>query len=199
MFPIPAATRALIFDCDGTLADTMPLHLDCWQRAMRELGGDITPAEFWGWAGVPTKPIIEMLNKRHGYGIDPERGAELKERYYIEAVHRVEPIREVVEVVEHYRGKLPMAVATGGQLFVVTQTLQTIGIMNCFEAIVTADDVARGKPAPDIFLEAARRLAAPPEHCVVFEDADNGVTAATAAGMKCVDVRQFPIAAFTGR
>lgn len=199
MFTIPANTRALIFDCDGTLADTMPLHLICWRKAMRELGGDITPDEFWGWAGVPTKPIIEMLNKRHGYTIDPDAGGELKERYYLDAVHRVEPIREVVDVVEQYRGKLPMAVATGGQLFVVTQTLQTIGLIDAFDAIVTADDVAHGKPAPDIFLESARRLNTPPEHCIVFEDADNGVVAAKAAGMAYVDVRTYPIAAFEGR
>jgi HAD superfamily hydrolase (TIGR01509 family) len=199
MFAIPATIRALIFDCDGTLADTMPLHLVCWQKAMRELGGDITPEEFWGWAGVPTQPIIEMLNKRHGYTIDPIAGGNLKEKYYLETVRQIEPIKEVVDVVEAYRGKLPMAVATGGQMFVVTKTLETIGLMDAFNAIVTADDVQHGKPAPDIFLEAARRLNTSPEHCIVFEDADNGVVAAKAAGMAYVDVRTYPIAAFVGR
>jgi HAD superfamily hydrolase (TIGR01509 family) len=199
MFPIPDTTRALIFDCDGTLADTMPLHLLCWQKAMRELGGDITPAEFWGWAGVPTRRIIEMLNEIHGYTMDPIAGGDLKESYYIEAVHEVQPIAEVVAVVEKYRGKLPMAVATGGQLKIVTETLRTIRLLDAFEAIVTADDVQHGKPAPDIFLESARRLNTPPEQCIVFEDADNGVTAAKAAGMAYVDVRTYPIAAFAGR
>ena len=199
MFPIPENTRGLIFDCDGTLADTMPLHLICWQRAMRELGGDITPEEFWSFAGVPTRRIIEILNERHGFTIDPIGGGDLKEKYYVDAVHEVLPIAEVVSVAEAYRGKLPMAVATGGEMKIVTETLRTIQLLDAFDTIVSADDVEHGKPAPDIFLEAARRLKVPPEACLVFEDADAGVTAATAAGMACVDIRKFPIAAFASR
>jgi beta-phosphoglucomutase-like phosphatase (HAD superfamily) len=89
MFIIPPGTRGLIFDCDGTLADTMPLHLRCWQRAMRELGGDLTDAEFWDFAGIPTRAIIELINKKHGYTIDPVTGGALKERCYVELVHEV--------------------------------------------------------------------------------------------------------------
>jgi beta-phosphoglucomutase family hydrolase len=191
MFPIPSSTRGLIFDCDGTLADTMPLHLRCWQRAMRELGGDLTADEFWAFAGVPTRTIIERLNQRHGFAIDPVRGGALKEHYYVELVHQVRPIAEVVQVVETYRGRLPMAVATGGEREIVSRTLRTISLLDAFDTIVSADDVERGKPAPDIFLEAARRLKVEPEDCVVFEDADAGVTAALAAGMTAIDVREF--------
>lgn len=193
MFTIPPDVKGLIFDCDGTLADTMPLHLECWQRAMKELGGRITADEFWSFAGVPTMRIIEILNERHGFTIDPVVGCELKEKYYTEAVHQVKPISEVVAVVEAYRGKLPMAVATGGQMAIVTETLKTIGLGGAFEHIVSADDVAHGKPAPDIFLEAARRIEVPAEDCLVFEDADAGVQAARAAGMAFIDVRQFPL------
>ena len=128
MFTIPPDTKGLIFDCDGTLADTMPLHLACWQRAMRELGGDLTADEFWSFAGVPTIRIIEIINERHGYAIDPLVGCELKERYYVELVHQVKPIAEVVAVVEAYRGVLPMAVATGGQMAIVTETLRKVYI-----------------------------------------------------------------------
>jgi len=194
MFTIPPDVKGLIFDCDGTLADTMPLHLECWRRAMKELGGDLTPDEFWAFAGVPTMRIIEIINERHGYTIDPVAGCELKEKYYVEVVHQVRPIAEVVAVVDAYRGKLPMAVATGGQLAVVTETLKTIGLGGAFEHIVSADDVAHGKPAPDIFLEAARRIDVPAEDCLVFEDADAGIQAARAAGMAFIDVRQFPLA-----
>jgi HAD superfamily hydrolase (TIGR01509 family) len=193
MFTIPPDTRGLIFDCDGTLADTMPLHLVCWQRAMKELGGNLTADEFWSFAGVPTIRIIEIINERHGYAIDPLVGCELKERYYVELVHTVKPISEVVAVVEAYRGRLPMAVATGGQMAIVTETLRTIGLGGAFEHVVSADDVAHGKPAPDIFLEAARRIDVPPEDCLVFEDADAGIQAARAAGMAFIDVRQFPL------
>jgi beta-phosphoglucomutase family hydrolase len=199
MFPIPKNTRGLIFDCDGTLADTMPLHLTSWQRAMRELNGDLTAEEFWSFAGVPTRRIIEIINERHGYTIDPVSGGDLKEKYYVDMVHHVLPIAEVVAVVEAYRGKLPMAVATGGQMSVVTETLRTIKLFDAFDTIVSADDVEHGKPAPDIFLEAARRLNVPPSECVVFEDADAGVTAAKAAGMAYVDVRQYPLASLAGR
>lgn len=188
---IPPGTRGLIFDCDGTLADTMPLHLRCWQRAMRELGGELTDDEFWSLAGVPTRTIIELLNQRHGFRIDPVRGGALKERYYVELVHEVKPIVEVVQVVEAYRGQLPMAVATGGDLDIVSRTLRTISLFDAFDTIVSADDVEHGKPAPDIFLEAARRLKVEPSRCVVYEDADAGVTAALAAGMTAIDVRKF--------
>lgn len=199
MFPIPPTTRGLIFDCDGTLADTMPLHLLCWQKAMRELGGDITAEEFWSFAGVPTRKIIETLNERHGFTIDPVGGGDLKEQYYIEAVHEVQPIKEVVEVVDAYRGRLPMAVATGGEMKIVTETLQTIGLLDAFDTIVAADHVKHGKPAPDIFLEAARRIGVPPVECIVFEDADAGVIAAKAAGMAYVDVREFPLESLAAR
>jgi len=191
MFTIPDTVRGLIFDCDGTLADTMPLHLTSWQTAMRRLGGDITPDEFWGHAGRPTTRIIELLNERHGYGIDPAAGAELKEQMYLETLDRVTAIEPVAAIARAQHGRLPMAVATGGQQYVVRRTLARIGLLDLFppEAIVTADDVPRGKPAPDIFLECARRMGVEPTACCVFEDADNGLAGARAAGMLAIDVR----------
>ena len=166
---------------------------------MRELGGNITAEEFWGWAGVPTFRIIEMLNERHGYNIDPHVGYELKERYYTDLIHYVEPIAEVVQVVEQYRGKLPMAVATGGGREIVRSTLTHIGLVEAFEHIVSADDVPNGKPAPDIFIESARRIGVKPQHCIVFEDADNGIIAAKAAGMEVIDIRTYPLKSLAGQ
>lgn len=199
MFTIPPHIRGIIFDCDGTLADTMPLHLQSWQRAMAELGGAITPEEFWACAGMPTIRIIEMLNQKHGFTIDPQVGYELKERYYVELIHHVEPIAEVVNVVEQYQGKLPMAVATGGGREIVSSTLKQIGLGQSFEHIVSADDVEHGKPAPDIFFEAAKRIGVKPECCIVFEDADNGLIAARAAGMEAIDIRQYPLKSILSR
>lgn len=199
MFTIPDDIRGLIFDCDGTLADTMPLHQIAWDRALADLGGATTPAEMAELAGVPTRRIFSILNERHGFTIDPVAGNELKESYYAELVDQVLPIAEVAAVVEQYRGRLPMAVATGGEREVAQATLNQIGLLDAFDTLVTADDVANGKPAPDIFLEAARRIGVAPEHCLVFEDADLGIAGARAAKMRWIDVRQYPIAVFKGR
>lgn len=199
MFTIPDDIRGLIFDCDGTLADTMPLHQIAWERAMADLGGACTPAEMAELAGVPTRRIFEILNERHGFTIDPIAGNKLKESYYAGLVDQVLPIAEVVAVVTQFRGKLPMAVATGGEREVAESTLRRINLLDAFDTLVTADDVEHGKPAPDIFVEAARRIGIAPAQCLVFEDADLGIEGARAAGMRWIDVRQYPIAVFEGR
>lgn len=188
-FDIPADVRGLIFDCDGTLADTMPLHYRAWAAAMRHHGAEFPEAIFWEMAGIPTARIIELLNERHGWNVPVAAGAELKEKLYLDLIHEVRPIEPVAQVVRQYAGKLPMAVATGGTRAIVTRTLAAVGLERAFQAIVTADDVAHGKPAPDIFLESARRLGVEPARCLVFEDADLGVQAATAAGMRVIDIR----------
>ena len=199
MFTIPDDVRGLIFDCDGTLADTMPLHQVAWERAMADLGGRLTPEEGLELAGVPTRRIFEILNQRHGFAIDPDRGNDVKEAYYATLVDRALPIAEVVAVVAQYRGRLPMAVASGGERRVVMSTLRQIGLLDVFDTLVTADDVEHGKPAPDIFLEAARRLGVPPATCIVFEDGDPGIEGARRAQMRWIDVRRYTIEVFKGR
>ena len=199
MFTIPDDIRGLIFDCDGTLADTMPLHQRAWEQAMAELGGIFTERDGIELAGIPTRRIFEMLNERHGFTIDPDRGNALKEAYYGRLVEQALPIAEVVAVVEAFRGRLPMAVASGGERLVVESTLRQIGLIEAFNTLVTADDVEHGKPSPDIFLEAARRLGVAPETCIVFEDGDPGIEGAKRAGMAWIDVRTYPIEVFKGR
>jgi beta-phosphoglucomutase family hydrolase len=189
-FQIPHDVRGLIFDCDGTLADTMPLHYRAWAAAMRHHGAEFPEALFWEMAGIPTTRIIELLNEKHGWSVPVAEAAELKERLYVELIHEVRPIEPVIEVVRQYAGILPMAVATGGTRAIVQRTLSAVGMLQQFQAIVTADDVVHGKPAPDIFLESARRLGLDPTVCLVFEDADLGVQAATAAGCKVIDIRR---------
>ena len=189
MVEIPPHVRGLVFDCDGTIADTMPLHYRAWVQALREHEAEFPEAMFYEMAGIPTVRIIEILNERHGYDIPVQEAADHKESLYVALVDQVEPIEPVVQLVRAYAGRLPMAVATGGTRAICSKTLKSLHLLEHFRAIVTADDVARGKPAPDIFLEAAHRLGVAPEQCYAFEDADLGLQAARAAGMVAIDIR----------
>ena len=188
---IPAHVRGLVFDCDGTIADTMPLHYRAWVAALNEHGHDFPEAMFYEMAGIPTVRIIELLNERHGWHIPVHEAADRKESLYEQLLPEVVAIEPVVELVQHYAGKLPMAVATGGTRAICVKTLAAIDLLKHFREheIVTADDVKHGKPAPDIFLEAARRLGVPPGQCYAFEDAELGLQAARAAGMTAIDIR----------
>jgi beta-phosphoglucomutase family hydrolase len=191
MISIPPGTRGLVFDCDGTIADTMPLHYKAWVAALREHGAEFPEALFYEMAGIPTARIIELLNQRHGWSIPVAEAAEQKERMFVEMIPQVTPIEPVVELILQYAGKLPMAVATGGTRAICSKTLTSMNLLQHFQHVITADDVEHGKPAPDIFLEAARRLGIPPEQCCAFEDADLGLQSARAARMPVIDVRRL--------
>lgn len=177
---------AYIFDCDGTLADTMPLHYKAWCGALREAACDFPEALFYELGGVPTERIVELLNERHGRQLPPVETARAKEKLYLEMVSQIGPIEPVGEIVNQIHGTLPMAVASGGRRSVVTKTLAALGLIGKFQMIVCAEDYAEGKPAPDPFLTAAARLGVEPARCLVFEDTQTGITAAKAAGMKWV-------------
>ena len=186
------AFAGYIFDCDGTLADTMPLHYRAWKRLLDENGGEFPEDLFYRLGGKTTEAIIELLNKRGGLSIDVRAGAERKEEFYLELIAEVQGIEPVLLIARQLRGRAPLAVASGGYRKYVELTLAAIGARDWFDAIVCAEDYARGKPHPDPFLEAARRLNVPPEDCVVFEDSPAGVEAAKAAGMACVFVPSAP-------
>jgi beta-phosphoglucomutase-like phosphatase (HAD superfamily) len=178
-----------IFDCDGTLADTMPLHFRAWTRIVGEMGGSFPEKLFYQTGGKPTAQILEMLRDQHGLRVDDVRMvAERKEGYFLELIQEVRPIEAVVQIARRWSGIKPMAVASGGFHRQVELTLGALGIRSLFTAIVCVEDYARGKPFPDPFLEAARQLKVAPVDCVVFEDSDLGVQAAAAAGMQCVFV-----------
>ncbi len=190
----PAGTRGLIFDCDGTLADTMPLHHRAWVAMLTPHGIRFPVALFYQLGGMPTAQIIAVLSRETGVPVADVAGmVHAKESAFLELLHEVAPIAEVVAVAEVYRGRLPMAVASGGYRAVVLRTLTKIGVGDWFAAVVCAEDTARHKPEPDVFLEAARRLGVPPETCVVFEDTDIGLDAARRAGMGAVDVRAWRV------
>jgi beta-phosphoglucomutase family hydrolase len=178
-----------IFDCDGTLADTMPLHYRAWTRIVAELGGSFPEELFYQLGGKPTAQILRLLRDERGLKVgDVQKAAERKEEYFLEMIHEVKPIEAVLQIVRRWYGIKPLAVASGGFRRQIEQTLDALGIRSLFNAVVCVEDYARGKPFPDPFLEAARRLNVLPTACLVFEDSPLGVQAAEAAGMQCVFV-----------
>lgn len=183
---------ALIFDCDGTLVDSMPAHYVAWQKTLGPLGIQLTEERFYRLAGTPTDRIAALLTREHGVEADSVELSRQKESHYLNAMHLLRPISPVVEVAQQHHGKARLAVASGGYRRVVARQLEHVGIQHLFEVLVTAEDTERHKPEPDCFLEAARRLGVPPSECCVYEDADLGVEAARRAGMACVDIRLSP-------
>jgi beta-phosphoglucomutase-like phosphatase (HAD superfamily) len=181
--------QAIIFDCDGTLADTMPLHWRAWQVVARRHRFSLPEERFYSLGGVPSRDILKMLRAEQGLLFDPLMVAHEKEAEYLPLIAQVEPINTVVGVAREHYGKIPLAVASGGTRSVISQVLEHLGILDLFETIVTSEDVARQKPAPDIFLEAARRLGVAPQFCRAYEDTNLGMQAIRAAGMEAVDVR----------
>jgi len=183
--------QALIFDCDGTLADTMPLHWRAWQTVAERYGLDFPEARFYALGGVPAREILEILSKEQGRPLDARAVAMEKEATYTPFVPQVRPVDEVVKIARQHYGVIPMAVASGGLYMHINEVLTHLGIRRLFQAVVTSEDVTRQKPAPDIYLEAARRLGVPPQFCRAYEDTDLGLTAIRAAGMEAVDVRRL--------
>ncbi len=181
--------NALIFDCDGTLADTMPAHYRAWVEILRPHGIALPEDRFYALGGMPTGKIVERLFFEAGKVPDVATLVRQKEQAFIEKVGEIRPIEKVVEVARRGRGVSPMAVASGGQRYLVELTLRQIGILDWFSVLVTAEDTAKHKPDPDVFLEAARRLKAIPTDCTVYEDTELGLEAARRAGMHWVDIR----------
>jgi HAD superfamily hydrolase (TIGR01509 family) len=177
-----------IFDCDGTLADNMPLHYRAWSMAMADFGGQYPEELFYEWGGRPTANIVAALNDRFGLSMDVESVVHRKEEYYFQLIPEVAPMEEVVGFAQSLRGKSPLAVASGGHRALVVATLRALQIEDWFDAVVCAEDYDRGKPHPDPFLLAAKLLGVPPEDCVVFEDSPTGIEAAKSAGMEWVFV-----------
>ena len=187
----PAPLRGLVFDCDGTLADTMPLHWGAWQVIAAKYRLHFPEDRFYSLGGVPTRDILKMLAREQGVAFDPFQAAHEKETAYLPLMAQVEPIHAVVEIARAHHGKIPMAVASGGTQPVILQVLEHLKIRHWFDAVVTSEMVEHQKPAPDIFVEAARRIGVDPKHCRGYEDTDLGMIALRAAGMEAVDVREL--------
>lgn len=190
---IPSGDFAgFIFDLDGTLINTMPLHYRAWDSAMRHHGLAEVLSEdlFYSLGGVPTVRVAELLGLHYGLTLDPHRVEITKERLFLEKLDTVEHIKPVVEFARRVARTHPVSIATGGQPEVALPALKAAGLQGMFKIVVTPRDVApgRGKPAPDMFLLAAEKMGVPASRCLVFEDAEPGVQAALAAGMQVVRV-----------
>ncbi len=183
--------KAIIFDCDGTLADTMPAHFISWQNTLKRVGIAMTEDRFYDLGGTPSEDLVAILAEEQNVTIDPAALAHEKELEFLKSIHEIGPVPPVLKVAHDFHGKLPMAVATGAVQMVLDKILTQLNMQNHFDALVTADDVQLCKPHPDVFLEAARLLGVEPADCRVYEDADPGVEAAQRAGMECIDVRDF--------
>jgi HAD superfamily hydrolase (TIGR01509 family) len=182
------AFRAYLFDCDGTIADSMPLHYIAWKKALGEWGCDFAEELFYRWGGKPVHEIIATLNQMHGLAMPVALVAERKEALYYEQLPNLKAVPEVQEQIEAQHGLIPLAVVSGSSRESVLNTLTALGLADRFDTIVGAEDYPRSKPAPDAFLVAAARLGMAPEDCLVFEDTTLGIEAATAAGMASVRV-----------
>lgn len=183
--------QALIFDFDGTLVNSMPLHWRAWQVITARHGFQFSEARFYALGGVPSRDILKTLFAEQGLRLEPLVIAKEKENAYLELLAHIEPIELVMNIAREHFGKLPMAIATGGTRRVIETITGHLGIRQLFNTVVTSEDVLRQKPAPDIFLEAARRLGVSPCACRAYEDTDLGLQAIRAAGMEAVDVREL--------
>ena len=169
----------------------MPLHWRAWQVIAARHGFASAEDRFYSLGGVPARDILKLLSAEQGLPLDPLAVAREKEAEYLPLIAQVEPINTVVGVAREHYGKIPLAVASGGTRRIIEQVLEHLGIRHLFQAIVTSEDVVNQKPAPDIFLEAARRIGVPPQFCRAYEDTDLGMQAIRAAGMEAVDVREL--------
>ena len=182
---------AILFDCDGTLADTMPAHYRAWLHVTKHHGILFDEDRFYALGGRPTRDILATLANEASIEIDLDHASEMKETAFLEQVKHVKAIDPVIAALRRAHGHLPVAVVTGGYRDVCEKILLQIGIREFFDCIVASEDTNRHKPHPDPFLEAARRLGVAPEGCLVWEDSDLGIEAARQAGMSWIDVRSF--------
>ena len=186
----PGPFQAYLFDCDGTIADSMPLHYLAWTTVLAEHGGTFPEDLFYSWGGMPVTEIIATLNRDQGLAMPVEQVTHRKEALFFDLIHQLKPIPEVLEHIHLSHGQIPFAVVSGGALSSVTRSLTTLGILDKFDTLVCAGDYTHSKPHPEPFLLAAERLRVPPEACLVFEDTDMGIQSATAAGMASVKIMQ---------
>ena len=183
---------ALIFDFDGTLADTMFFHWKAWEIVAQRHGIKLDQKRLYSMGGIPSRDILIILSREQSLpDLDIEAAAKEKEAEYVKMMGKVRLIEPIASIARENRGKLPMAIATGGRRSIMETILPQLGIQDWFQTVVTSQDVTRQKPAPDIFLEAARRLGVEPQYCRGYEDTDLGLEGIRAAGMEAVDVRQI--------
>jgi HAD superfamily hydrolase (TIGR01509 family) len=186
---LPAGSySAYLFDCDGTIADSMPLHYVAWKTALAEWNCSFEEKLFYAWGGIPVAEIVSLLNKRDGLSMPVEDVSRRKENLYLGMLPQLKAVPEVVEHIEAQYGRIPFAVVSGSTRDSVTASLVSLQLLDRFDALICAGDYAKGKPDPEAFLLAAAKLGVAPKTCLVFEDTDLGIQAAKAAGMAAVKI-----------
>lgn len=184
----PGPFGAYLFDCDGTLADSMPLHYQAWKKALAEWNCEFDEKLFYSWGGMPVVEIISTLNQKHRLNMPIEAVARRKENLYFELLPQLKAVPEVFQHVNEAHGRIPFAVVSGSTRESVTASLKLLNLLDRFDTMVCAGEYKKSKPDPEAFLLAAKRLGVAPEACLVFEDTEMGIQAATAAGMASVKV-----------
>ena len=180
--------KAYLFDCDGTIADSMPLHYIAWKKALGEWNCEFEEELFYEMGGMPVAEIISSLNERHRLRMPVQAVSRRKEELYYELLPRLVAVPHVLEHIEAQHGKIPFAVVSGSTRESVTSSLVALNLLDRFDTMVCAGDYAKSKPHPEAFLLAATSLGVEPESCLVFEDTEMGIQAAKAAGMASVKV-----------
>jgi beta-phosphoglucomutase-like phosphatase (HAD superfamily) len=188
---IDPKAKGLIFDIDGTICDTMPVHYIAMRDTVAEYGIDFTTKLFQDLAGIPAIRICEMLKDMFNKDFDPVEVGNKKESEYERNMHKAGIVEPVVDLIKKYHGKIPMACGTGGGRNLAWRALEIAGVKDCFEHIVCADDVSNFKPHPETFLKAAELIGVAPVECQVFEDGKLGIEAAINGGMMATDVTEF--------
>ncbi|HKJ41709.1 MAG TPA: beta-phosphoglucomutase family hydrolase [Sunxiuqinia sp.] len=183
--------KGLIFDLDGTIADTMPIHFTAWRNAAARYGIDFTTELFEQLAGIPLYKTVEKLNELFDKNIDPQEMGDAKEQEYEDNMHQAQPVEPVMDIIKKYHGKLPMVIGTGGSRELSLKAMQLTGVDQYIDKLVSADEVENHKPHPDTFLKCAELIGVKPEDCLVFEDGKLGIQAAKDAGMRVIDVTDY--------
>ena len=184
----PGSFGAYLFDCDGTIVDSMPLHYIAWKKALAEWNCAFDEQLFYAWGGTPVAQIISLLNERQGLSMSVETVSSRKENFYRELLPQLQAIPEVLEHIDAQRGRIPFAVVSGSTRESVIGSLVSLKLLDRFNTMVCAGDYQKSKPDPECFLLAASKLGVAPETCLVFEDTDMGIQAAAAAGMASVRI-----------
>jgi HAD superfamily hydrolase (TIGR01509 family) len=179
---------AYLFDCDGTIVDSMPLHYMAWTKALAEWNCAFDEQLFYAWGGIPVAEIIALLNEKYGLSMPVAPVSTRKENLYLELLPQLKAVPEVVEHIAEQYGRIPFAVVSGSTREAVTASLCSLKLLDRFETLVCAGDYEKSKPDPEAFLLAAARLGVAPERCLVFEDTEMGIQAAKAAGMASVKI-----------
>ncbi|MBN2528438.1 MAG: HAD-IA family hydrolase [Deltaproteobacteria bacterium] len=190
-YTISEDIRGLIFDFDGTIVDSMPIHMLSWKEAFEHYNATFSESFFYRHAGVSLPGVVMNYNREYGTTLDPEGVIAQKDLAHKKYLSRTRVIPEVFNVIEKYFHKIPMAVATGNSRNLTEPLLRQLDLMKFFKGVVYGDDVIHSKPHPECFLTAASIMGVAPSHCEVFEDGDAGLEGARRAGMKATDVRSW--------